>query len=209
VCWGAPNGIEFGANGAALQNLASWIEVAGSCGIRTMRIVAGGPALRDRASQWHTAVAPLRTAAALARTSGITLALENHGDLKASEISDLLEQVADEGLQVCFDTANALRVGDDVTEAAALLGPRIRMVHFKDVEPLETVSNPIAGPRSVPYGQGVIPLEEVFGVLERVGFDGLVCVEIGQLSADDDERQMVLDSVSWLRARERTVGGSG
>ncbi len=36
----------------------------------------------------------------------------------------------------CFDTANALRVGDDVLEATALLAARIEMVHLKDVEPL-------------------------------------------------------------------------
>ena len=59
---------------------------------------------------------------------------------------------------ICLDTANALRVGDDPVEAAALLAPLTRMVHLKDVEPLDRVVDPVAGPCSVPYGEGVVPI---------------------------------------------------
>jgi hypothetical protein len=62
--------------------------------------------------------------------------------------------------------------------------------------------DPVAGPGSVAYGTGVVPVE---AVLDKLRFDGLVCVELGQLgSGDDDEREMVAAGVGWLRAyRER------
>ena len=89
-----------------------------------MRIVAGGPA--HRGQPLGPVVAVLREACAAARDHGLRLALENHGDLTAEQIEQLLEQVGDDDLRVCFDTANALRVGDDVARggAAARAGDR-------------------------------------------------------------------------------------
>ena len=205
LSWGAPNGIEFGRSGDAVEDLFLWIEVAASLGIRTMRIVAGGPALRDRAGDWRAAVPLLRRAAEWARSLGLVLALENHGDLTAREIDHLLQEVADDSLGVCFDTGNALRVGDDVATAAKLLAPFIRMVHLRDIEPIETVRDSVAGPRSVAYGSGVIPLEAVLSTLARLGFDGLVCVELGQLGPEDDERELIARCVRWLQLRIETT----
>jgi sugar phosphate isomerase/epimerase len=201
LSWGAPNGIEFGRNRNAVDDLFAWIEIAGALAIRTMRIVAAGPALRDRAPERREAVPSLREAAARARSLGLVLALENHGDLTARELDDLLHEVADDGLGACFDTGNALRVGDDAVAAAELLGPSIRMVHLRDVESLDTVLDPVAGPKSVPYGTGVVPLDAVLDVLEGARFEGLVCVELGQLAPDDDERDLIASCVQWLRLR--------
>ena len=154
-------------------------------------------ARRWRADRRDRRAAP--QAAARARALGLRLAVENHGDLRAAELLELVERADDEALGVCLDTANALRVGDDPLEAAALLAPRTLMVHLKDVEPLAPGMDPVAGPRSVPYGEGAIPVAAVLATLATSGFDGLVCVELGQLGADADELAMVADGVAWLR----------
>src|SRR6266851_3065974 len=73
------------------------------------------------------------------RASWVSSSRSNHGDLRAAEVLELVERVGDDSLGVCFDPANALRVGDDPVEAAALLAPLTRMVHLKDVEPLDGV----------------------------------------------------------------------
>jgi sugar phosphate isomerase/epimerase len=204
LSWGAPNGLELGANEAALGDLLEWIDAAAALGCRTMRIVVAGPALRARvAAELPNTVAPLRVAAARAGLVGLDLALENHGDLTAVEISQLLARVDEPALRVCFDTGNAMRVGDDPVEAARLLSPAVRMVHLKDCEPLDGVSDPVAGPRSLPYGTGVIAIETVLDLLERAGFEDLVCVELAQLGPGVDERELVADSVRWLRERAR------
>jgi sugar phosphate isomerase/epimerase len=198
--WGAPNGLEFGASEAGLADLLAWIERAE--GTPLMRIVIAGPALRGREPievSLERTVRPLQAAAEAARAAGMQLAVENHGDVTAAELQWLLDRVE---VRVCFDTANALRVGDDVLEATELLAARIEMIHLKDVEPLTPDMDPVAGPGSVAYGTGVVPVE---AVLDKLRFDGLVCVELGQLgSGDDDEREMVAAGVGWLRAyRER------
>jgi sugar phosphate isomerase/epimerase len=196
LSWGAPNGLEFGRSAAALDDLLDWISFAPRLGCRLMRVVAAGPRLRTHADEWPNAVQPLRRAAALADAEGLELALENHGDLTAGQMEALLEAVDEPALGVCFDTANALRVGDDVLEAARLLVPAVRMVHLKDCEPVEG-ADPLVGPRSVPFGEGAVPLREV---LEALPPHALVCVELGHLgSGPVDERELVRQAVDWLR----------
>jgi sugar phosphate isomerase/epimerase len=202
LAWGHRHGLEFGANDAALSDLLDWLTVAARLGCGVVRCVAASPGFRGRApvaEQIERTVSPLRVAAAHARELGIALAVENHGDLRAGELEELLDRVGDDTLGVCFDTANALRVGDDPVHAAALLAPRTMMIHLKDVEPLDGVTDPIAGPRSLPYAEGVVPLHEVLSALDAGGFDGLVCVELGQLGAGADELALVEQGVAWLR----------
>jgi sugar phosphate isomerase/epimerase len=201
LSWGAPEGLALGARADALDDLLDWARLAATLGCRLMRVVAGGPRQHARAYEWPAAVAPLRRAAEHARELGLELALENHGDLNAAQVDALLDAVAHPALGVCFDTANAPRVGDDPVAACRLLAPRVRMVHLKDVEPIESAADPVAGPRSVPYGEGIVPVEAVLATLAAAGFDGLVCVEIAQLGPGADERALAADCVRWLRAR--------
>jgi sugar phosphate isomerase/epimerase len=194
IAWGHRHGLEYGADRDALRDLLEWLELAAAHGCRLVRCVAASPRFRGR--PYLGSVEPLAVAATRARELGLELALENHGDLRAEEVLELVERV-DDGLGVCLDTANALRVGDDPVEAATLLAPFVRMVHLKDVESLDRVTDPVAGPCSVPYGEGVV---DVSAVLMTLGeFDGLVCVELGQLAPGADELALVEDGIRWLR----------
>src|SRR5262249_52831877 len=198
-----PEGLAFGSRPDELDDLLEWAALSAALGCRVMRIVAAGPRLRHRADEWPATVAPLRREAEHAQELGLEVALENHGDLTAAQIDSRLDAVAHPALGVCFDTANAPRVGDDPLEACRLLAPRIRMVHLKDVEAVESAADPVAGPRSVPYGKGIIPVEAVLSTLAGAGFDGLVCVEIAQLGPGVDGRALAAECVRWLRARGR------
>jgi len=192
LSWGAPEGLEFGERADALDDLLAWLPAAAALGLPLMRIVAGGPAHRRETPA--ALAAPLRAACAAARDHGLRLALENHGDLDAIQLEQLLEQVGDE-LRVCFDTANALRVGDDVAAAARRLAPAIEIVHLKDC--VGTWDDPVAGPVSVPLGEGVIPVDEVLDACP----DALACIELGQLAPGEGERALVGTYVEYLRAR--------
>jgi len=202
LSWGAPNGFEFGASATARADLLAWLELAPQLGVSLLRIVVAGPALRGLEPvevQLARSAAPLAAVSRAAAERGLVLALENHGDLRAAELADLVERVDEPALGICFDTANALRVGDDVAGAARLLGPAVRLVHLKDCESPDASADPVAGPRSVPFGQGVIPLAETLAELRDAGFDGLACVEVAQLGPEADELALVADGVAWLR----------
>lgn len=192
LSWGALEGLEFAERPDALERLVAWLGPAGQLGLPVMRIVAGGPAHRGK--HVGPVAAVLREACAAARPHGIRLALENHGDLTATQIERLLEQVGPD-LRVCFDTANALRVGDDVASAARRLSSAIEILHLKDC--LGSWDDPVRGPVSVPLGEGVIPVDDVLDACPGA----LACIELGQLSPDAAERVLVGTYVAYLRGR--------
>jgi sugar phosphate isomerase/epimerase len=112
-------------------------------------------------------------------------------------------------LGICLDTANALRVGDDPVEAARRLAPHVRMLHLKDCAPLDD-RDPLAGPESVAYGEGVVDLDGVLRALGPALDDLPVCVELAQLGPDaGDERALVADGVRWLRRWRDAAGATG
>lgn len=231
IAWGHPDGLAWGADAAARSELLAWIRLAPRLGVRLVRFVAASPRLRGAGSpgeQLDSTARAVRRALEEAGAAGVVLAIENHGDLTAAMLAELLDRCP--GLGVCFDTANALRVGDDPVAAAALLASSVRMVHLKDCEPAPA-HGPLTGPRSVPYGVGVVGVEAVLrelspllggagmgggasagGGVVAAGGGGAaggipVCVELAQLGPEvDDERAMVADGVAWLR-RWRSVAG--
>lgn len=201
LSWGGAEGLRMGADGDAVLDLEAWLGVAAALDCRLVRIVVGGPTLRDVepvVSQVRRASPILRRVAAAAAGVGVELCVENHGDLTATELGELLDRARPEAVGVCFDAANALRLGDDVVAAAGLLASRIRMVHLRDCDD-PAHADPIAGPRVRPYGQGTVPVDAVLSALFEYGFDGPVCVELAQLGPGDDELMLVADCVGWLR----------
>lgn len=191
LSWSAPDGLDFG-DAEALRHLAGWLEPAARLGLPVMRIVAGGPAQRGEPAA--RLVDPLREACAAAHDHGLRLALENHGDLTGYELEWLVDRVEGD-LRICFDTANALRVEDDVAAVARRLAPRIELLHLKDC--VAAWDDPVTGPMSVPLGEGAIPVDEVLDACP----DALVCIELGQLAPDADERSLVGSYVEYLRNR--------
>jgi len=206
--WGAPNGLEFGANAGAAAELDWWIDASAVAGCRLVRIVLGGPALRGLepdADRTERSLPVLQRAADRAARRGLRLAIENHGDTGAAHVADILARLSHPALGSCFDTANALRTGDDPVEAAQLLEPWVLMLHLKDVEPIDRQLSHVAGPCSVPYGDGVVPIARILDVLAApIAAGAPVCVELAQLPRGADERAMIGASLDWLRRRAIT-----
>lgn len=193
LSWGAPDGFALGSRPEALRDLEAWLPHAAALSLGTVRIVVGGPETFGR--RVAPVVPLLREACTAAGELGLTLALENHGDLSAAQLGDLLDTVGDAVLHVCFDTANALRVGDDVGAAARELAPVVELLHLKDCA--GSWDDAVTGPISVAPGEGVIPLDAVLAACP----DALVCVELGQLAPDAEERLLVAAYVEYVRSR--------
>jgi sugar phosphate isomerase/epimerase len=193
LSWGAPDGLAFGTRPERLDDLVAWLDHAVTLDLDVMRIVGGGP--RNRGGDIAPLVPLLREACAAARVHGLVLALENHADLRADQLEELLERVGDDRLRLCFDTANALRVGDDPAAAARRLAPAIEVLHVKECA--AGWDDPVAGPVSVAPGEGVIPLDEILAACPTA----LACAELGQLGPGADELALVEATVEYIRAR--------
>ncbi|MCB1489236.1 MAG: sugar phosphate isomerase/epimerase, partial [Bauldia sp.] len=132
---------------------------------------------------------------------GLTLAIENHADLAMADLAHLVRTVGADNLGICFDTGNAVRVGDDLLDAARVAAPLVKMVHLKDMIVIDASrGDPTAWWPSAPLGRGIFDIPAFLAILEEAGFDGTLFVEMANMHPDwEDEDQAVSESVAYLR----------
>lgn len=210
--WGHPDGLHSGASPEAAEDLRRHIGLARAAGATVMRICAGGRRTRPAAS-WaeHKArlLPVLRPLVEEAGRQGVVLAIENHLDLLAEELAEIVTEIGSPWLGVCLDTANNLRIFEDPVAVAARLAPFTRATHVKNVGARRG-----ADPRtfafwpSVPLDAGLVDLDAVLRLLRQANYDGLLALEIDYLDPafGEDEEPAIERSLAWLRAAvERTA----
>lgn len=199
---GAFHGLEGGRSREAEADLARWIALCGRLGHRVMRITLGSPASRGTepgAELVDRLIGPVTRAAETALRVGLSLAIENHGDLTAAELLEVIDRVGHPNVGVTLDNVNLIRLGDDMVEGTRALAPYTLVVQLKDH--LATDDPAIwGGPVCTALGEGVGPLHDVVAVLDAAGFEGPVCVELASLGGGPvDELALIERSVAWLR----------
>jgi sugar phosphate isomerase/epimerase len=200
LSWGHPYGLEYGESVEALEDALAWLALASELGHRRMRVTIAHPHLResDGWSQVRRSVASVARLAEAAAASSVRLGIENHADVTSEQLAWILAEVDSPALGVCFDTANAVRVGDDPLRAAEALADHVIAAHVKDVA--ADPWHPRSGPRSVPLGTGVLPIASILDVLHRARPDAWYLVELAQLGDHEvDEQAWIARDVGWLR----------
>jgi 3-oxoisoapionate decarboxylase len=202
LAWGHPNGLEAGRNQAAWREMNELIPRARFMGADIMRIVASSLMFRfePHEPQIEAIVKMLRESVKIAESQGVVIALENHIDYTSAEILQILERVDSPALRVNFDTGNTLRMMEDPVTAARRLGPYTVATHTKDVDACRHVR-----PEewyffsSVPVGTGLIDMPGVVRALQDSGFTGVLAVESDHHKDNQDEIQLVADSIAYLK----------
>jgi sugar phosphate isomerase/epimerase len=204
--WGHPGGLRSGTDAAAASDCARHLAVACRIGAPVMRICGGGR--RTRPASWSehkrgllTLLRPLVDEAA---RQGVVMAIENHIDLLADEMVELIETIDSPWLRVCFDTANNLRMLEDPLEVARKLARYARATHVKDVTAQKGDPRTFAFWPSVPLGRGLIDVPAILDLLAAQRYDGLLALEIDYLAPPyvaAGEDAAVAQSVAWLRAQ--------
>lgn len=210
LAWGHPDGLQMGLSATRIEELRCHFESARKLKAAVVRIAAGNPAYRgveDPVQQIERLTPVLQLLCKQACDSGLRLAIEDHADFTSQDLIHLIERVGPEKLWVTFDTANALRLGEDPVEAVERLADHIICVHLKDVIVLkQSEGDPSAFWPSTPLGRGEIKLRAVLSTLEKVGFNGLLCIEMANLHPDwSDEDAAVAESVGYLRELLRSL----
>ena len=203
--WGHPNGLHSGRSPAAEDDLVRHLAFARRIGAGVMRICAGSRRTRPESWEAHRAalLPVLRRLAEAAAQAGIVLAIENHIDLLAEELAELIETVAAPALGVCLDTGNNLRLFEDPQAVIARLAPFARATHLKNLTALRGNPRSFGFWPSVPLdAEGLVDLPAALRVLRATGYGGLLTLEIDYLhpAYGGDEDAAVARSVAWLRA---------
>ena len=203
LAWGHPDGLRGGTDPARFESLRHLLPVARDIGCHTLRLVCGNQFTRAIPLPIRVAnlVPQLQVLTGEAQALGLTLAIENHADLAMADLVSLVRKVDAPNLGICFDSGNAVRVGDDLTVALALAAPLIRMVHLKDmIVQQASRGDPTAWWPSVPVGRGEFDVPGLIATLREATYNGALFVEMANMHPDfPDEDAAVADSLAYLR----------
>jgi sugar phosphate isomerase/epimerase len=202
LAWGHPAGLAGGEDPAKVEELSRLLPRAKALGCSLVRFVCGN----QFTGKLPVAARIERLTPILRRLSGeaagldLTLAVENHADFRMQDLVTLVRGVGAANLGICFDTGNAVRVGDDLLDAARLALPLIRMVHLKDMIVVDTSrGDPTAWWPSAPLGRGQFNIAAFVEVLHAGGYLGTLFVEMANTYPEwPDEDAAVAASIAYL-----------
>jgi sugar phosphate isomerase/epimerase len=201
--WGHPSGLRSGDAPEEVADLKRHTEIAAAVGATVMRICCGGRRTRpDNWSDHKAKLVPLLTdATAHAKGHGVVLAIENHIDMLADELVELIDTIDSPWLGVCLDTANNLRMLEDPAVAIEKLAPYARATHVKDIAAKGGDPRDFAFWPSVPVGRGIIDMPRAFAELRKHGYAGLLALEIDYLHpAYESDEQAIAESIHYMRS---------
>ena len=203
LAWGHPGGLQMGTSAAANQRMLQALPIAAAAGCRLVRIVVGTFThwgLEAEAPVLARVVPLVAEACRRAGDLGMELAIETHCDLSIDALCELLDRVGRDDLGVVLDTANLVRIGEDLREGTRRIARFARMLHVKDLLLSDAeIGHPGGWWPCCALGEGDLDLDGALGELRAVGFDGLACVEMGTVPVGSDEDALVARSVDWLR----------
>lgn len=162
----------------AVQELKAAAEALRELGGRVLVVHPGGEVGANSSS----VMARLRRSAnslielhSHCRALGLTLAIEDMlPHLLAGRTGDLLwlmEQLPDDGAGFCLDTGHSF-LARELVQRIELFGPSLLQLHLHD--------NRGTFDDHLPPGEGAIDWPEVMASLHRVGFDGVLMLEVGR-----------------------------
>lgn len=209
--WGHPSGFENGSNSKVMADFEKHALIAKKLGAKVMRICAGGRKTRPNVTwQEHkNALLPLlQQATDFAVQHDLILAVENHVDFYADELVDLVQSIDSDHFGICLDTANNLRMLEDPWEAIVKMAPYAKATHIKDIQAFQGDPKTFAFWPSVVSGQGNIPLEKTFQLLQQLNYQGLLALEIDYLHPRyPSEKDAISQSLDYLKQLKQTTIG--
>ena len=200
--WGHPSGLGSGGRPEELKNLYGNLDVARRIGAGVMRICGGSR--HTRPAHWgqhrDALLELLLPAVEHAEKVGVILAIENHVDMLANEMAELIRLVNSPFFGVCLDTANNLRLFEDPVEVAKVLAPYAKSTHIKDIAAYRGDPRSFSFWPSVPLGEGAVDVSGILNILKSNNYQGLLALEIDYLHPKfGSEDSAVEKSISYLR----------
>jgi sugar phosphate isomerase/epimerase len=179
--------IEFAMGGWDAKRLAERIKLTARFHGKAVRTFCGDeratPAQIETFLKW--APPALREASHAADEYQVDIAVENHGDLTAVQLRELLDRVGHPRVGACFDTGNSLFRQEDPVVCAKTLAAYARSMHLKDWTMRRGPDGGIQWSEAV-LGHGQIPVREVLAVILAARPDLYIAVETPVRPSNDE-----------------------
>jgi len=139
----------------------------------------------------------LRTVMRWLDEADITLAVENHFDLRSVVLATIMETLASDRVRVCLDTANSIGLLERPLETAAILGRYASQVHIKDfIVEKGAVGYHITGR---PLGAGWLELDELLRILGSRASQLDYAVELW-MDPEESREETLAKEARWIAA---------
>jgi sugar phosphate isomerase/epimerase len=152
--------LEVASGGTDPSKMRLVLELARQLGAEVVRTTVNQPGNEQVVAK---AAADLGQVAPEYEELGIDLAIENHEDLTAAQVVDLIERIDSPSVGAVYDSGNSIPFYQDPVEEARILAPHVRTTHIKD-HALVRVENHVWSV-GTPLGEGRIPLQQIVDVL--------------------------------------------
>jgi 3-oxoisoapionate decarboxylase len=152
--------LEVASGGIDPSKMRLVLELARQLGAEVVRTTVNEPGNEAVIAR---AAAKLGEVAPEYEESGVALAIENHEDLTAEQVVEVIERIDSPAVGAVYDSGNSIPFYQDPVEEARLLAPYVRTTHIKDhilVQDDDRVWSV-----GTPFGKGRIPLPEIVEVL--------------------------------------------
>lgn len=157
-------------NGSPEQYLARNASVVSELELKYFRVFIGAPTDRHGKlpieAHIESTLKALRAARSRVMDRGLKIAIENHGDLTARELRQLVETAGADLVGVLYDSGNPMWVMEDPAQALEVLAPYVVTSHFRDSALFEHPRG--AAFQWVAMGDGSVNLPDVVGLYKRL-----------------------------------------
>ena len=157
---------------ADVERFTNEVRTAKSCGatvLRTVLLSGRRYEVFDSAAAFRQFAETGRRSLLLAKTVaerlGVRLAVENHKDLEANALVDLLKDVNSPRVGACVDFGNNLALLEDPVEVAEALAPFAFTTHVKDMGVEEYPDGFLLS--EMPLGTGFLDLGRIVAILRK------------------------------------------
>ena len=111
------------------------------------------------------ALASLQWAEPVMHKHGVKLAVENHKDWRAAELTGLLENIDSEWVGVTLDFGNSIALLEDPMTVVEILAPHVYSTHVKDMGVREYAEGFLLS--EVPLGTGILDLPAMVATCQK------------------------------------------
>jgi sugar phosphate isomerase/epimerase len=168
------------ARDTALDEGRRFVDLAHAMGVKYVRMFGDHmPAGEPREAVLARVIEGFQQMAAHAKTAGVTVLMESHGDFTHSkDIEAVRAGVASEAFAILWDAHHTYVDGQEApADTYAALGRWIRHTHLKDSKPSGAGVAGSNDRRYVLTGTGDVPVKAQVQVLAGAGFKGYYCFE--------------------------------
>ncbi|MEE4312752.1 MAG: sugar phosphate isomerase/epimerase [candidate division KSB1 bacterium] len=181
--------MEYGAMGIDAAYLKRELDVCAALGSRVLRTFIDFNRYDQSTKvedEIELAIDQLKRVRGYAEALDISIAIENHGDVSATELVEIIQRVNSPHVGICLDLGNALLTFENPLEAATKMAPYACSTHFKDYAiQMTNYGFKVSG---VALGDGNIDLESAMKIIrEKSSLDRIILeipVEAGGSTVD-------------------------